>query len=380
MRETLRRSRVWIVIVLLVLGTAVVVGLAGAKPATTPLDPASYEPSGSHALASLLRNQGVDVTSTSTADPTIRDASADSTLFITQADLVPRSRLQQLASAGWGRIVMIAPTDPGMLQIFAPSVSLSDTANNGYYSVGSAQPGCTWHAASIAGDVDLGGLSYTNSESSGVSCYPVDGNPTLVAGPEGDNVSWVVLGDGSLFRNDRLGNRGNASLSLSLLGAHQHVVWYIPTLGDPALEGQGKSVTDLLPTWVKWVALELLLAAVVLALARMRRLGRVVVEPLPVIVRASETTEGRGRLYASGRARGHAAHELREASRQRLRRRLGGAAEIDDGALVSTVSARTSLSDADIAEILYGQAPPDDHALVTLADTLDQLEAEVLRT
>ena len=51
-----------------------------------------------------------------------------------------------------------------------------------------------------------------------------------------------------------------------------------------------------------------------LALWRARRLGPVVAEPLPVVVRAAETVEGRARLYRRGGARGQAA---RGAARRR---------------------------------------------------------------
>ena len=59
------------------------------------------------------------------------------------------------------------------------------------------------------------------------------------------------------------------------------------------------------------------------ALWRGRRIGPLVAEELPVVVRASETVEGRGRLYRSRRARDRAAQALRTATLQRMLPRLG---------------------------------------------------------
>ena len=73
-------------------------------------------------------------------------------------------------------------------------------------------------------------------------------------------------------------------------------------------------LSDLLPPWVGIVVAQLVVAVLVAALWRGRRLGPVVAEPLPVAVRAAETTEGRARLYRRRRARGRAADHLRAAS------------------------------------------------------------------
>ena len=50
--------------------------------------------------------------------------------------------------------------------------------------------------------------------------------------------------------------------------------------------------------------LRLIVAAVLAAAARARRLGAPVAEPLPVLVPATETVTGRGRLYQRSRDRG----------------------------------------------------------------------------
>jgi hypothetical protein len=131
-------------------------------------------------------------------------------------------------------------------------------------------------------------------------------------------------------------------------------------------------------------------------------------EPLPVVVRASETTEGRGRLYAAARARDIAAAALRAGLRARLADRLAVpnartgargtvragavAAELahgpDPAVLVASVAERTGRASSDIHALLYGAGGPlapgntratklDDAALLRLAEALDDLDRQV---
>ena len=83
------------------------------------------------------------------------------------------------------------------------------------------------------------------------------------------------------------------------------------------------SIFDLIPENVTWIVWQLWLVVLLVALWKGRRVGPLVAEELPVVVRASETVEGRGRLYRSRRARDRAAEALRTATLQRLVPRLG---------------------------------------------------------
>ena len=80
---------------------------------------------------------------------------------------------------------------------------------------------------------------------------------------------------------------------------------------------QGK-IFDLIPDNVIWMVVQLWLTVILIALWKGRRIGPLVAEDLPVVVRASETVEGRGRLYRSRRARDRAAQALRTATIQRM--------------------------------------------------------------
>jgi hypothetical protein len=108
-----------------------------------------------------------------------------------------------------------------------------------------------------------------------------------------------------------------------------------------------------------------------------RRVGPLVAEPLPVVVRASETVEGRGRLYRSRRARDRAAEALRTAALQRMTPRVGLGNDAEPPAVATAVAERCGMSPQAVAHILFGPPPASDPDLVNLAHQLDTIERQV---
>ena len=116
------------------------------------------------------------------------------------------------------------------------------------------------------------------------------------------------------------------------------------------------------------------------ALWKVRRVGALVAEDLPVVVRASETVEGRGRLYRSRRARDRAAEALRTATLQRLSPRLGLGVNAQPPAIIAAIMQRGpgQLSDPQaLQHNLFGPPPATDDDLVHLAHALDNIERQV---
>jgi hypothetical protein len=107
-------------------------------------------------------------------------------------------------------------------------------------------------------------------------------------------------------------------------------------------------------------------------------------EKLPVAIRASETVEGRARLYRKANARDRAATALRSATRTRLAPLVGvpvSQAHTPES-LLPALSAHLHGAHGDgqaLHTLLFGPPPGDDAALIALADQLDALEREVRR-
>ena len=117
------------------------------------------------------------------------------------------------------------------------------------------------------------------------------------------------------------------------------------------------------------------------ALWKGRRIGPLVAEQLPVVVRASETVEGRGRLYRSRRASDRAADALRTATLQRLPPRLGLGPNADPAAVVQTVAQRSrARSRRPCGTRCSARRPATDADLVNLAHALDDIERQVAQS
>lgn len=350
-RAVWRAARIPVAVVVLVLLTGVVLSLARSGGDGRDLDPGSAGPGGSRALARLLAEQGVRVEPvTSSADVAARGA----TLLVTSPALVDDATLRTLTAEA-ASVVLVAP-DQRALDAVAPGMTAGGTL-----PTTARAPGCALTGAVAAGPATLGGTAYRAP----VTCY--DG--ALAA-----SGSLTVLGSGDPLTNTALADEGNAALALRLLGGHDRLTWYLPAAGDPGLRTGQESLHDLLPDGWVFGALQLGVSAALFALWRARRLGPVVTEPLPVVVRAAETVEGRARLYHRAGARDHAAEALRRATRDRLRPALGLPADAEPEAVLAALAARTG---RDAREVLYGPPPADDAALVRLAGSLDALENEV---
>ncbi len=365
-RVVLRRNRAALLVgggLVLVLVAVAVLTLGGRGG---NLDPDAYDPGGSRALATLLRDRGIEVVRTGDVPSTTAAARESATVFVPLPELLSPEELQAIAAAP-GRLV-VAGGDPQSLADLGLGVTPVDAV-----AVTDRSPGCDLPAARAAGRVDVGGLVVTGPVGS-TGCYRAGDGFTVLGLPD-DN---VVVGSRSLFTNDRLGRRGNAALAIGLLAGTPRLVWLVPDVNRPEF-GQRplRSADDLLPDWVRSARFLLVLVVLVLALWQGRRLGRVVPEPLPVVVRASETAEGRGRMYRAAGARGTAADSLRAAARGRLAPRLGAGANPDRAAFVALVAERSGRAGAEVDALLYGPDPSDDNALVRLADDLDTLTREV---
>ncbi len=370
------------VIILVVSATVLVTGGRDSGA----LDPRGVDPAGSRALAELLRREGVDVTLATTDEAARIAVEADpehTTLLVPFPEGLDDEQSAAVAVLRPARTVLIGPGDE-TLALFG-----LDVDEAGDVTRTDLEPLCDLPAATRAGDADLGGTGYRTNTPGAARCYPSDGAPSLVVVPRAPEAAddAVILGTGDPLRNDRLDERGNASLSMQLLGAHPTLVWYLPDGSDRADEG----LLSLLPRGWRFGTVQLGIALVLFALYRARRLGPVVTEALPVVVRATETAEGRARLYHRGHAVDRAADLLRTAARARITARLGLApgpasrpgatggvpTEPTPAHVVDAVSARTGRSPAEVHHLLYGAVPEDENGLVALADQLDRLEERV---
>ncbi len=380
-RRTSRWRQWWApaALVAVILLGGVVIALLQPATTTRPLDPRNPGSDGTHALAALLAGRGTQVTVAGSAAAALAQARpAHSAVIVTGTRLLTAGSLARLAAAP-ADLLIVTPGQ-GVLRALAPGISLA-----GLVPVSNRRPGCGWPGARLAGTADTGGVLLDSAVRGAWLCYRPAGAAGAPAGPGAGYASLVryarhgriitVLGSGAPRTNGYLAGAGNAALALNLRAPDSHVVWLLPV---PVAAAAGSSVPSLIPGPMYLVLAELAVAVALAALWRMRRFGPLVAEPLPVVVRASETVEGHGRLYRSRRARGRAAAALRTAALARITARTGLPAGTPPEAVCRDLAGRTGRTTGDIRDMLFGPDPRDDSALVRLAADLDMLEGQVL--
>ena len=234
---------------------------------------------------------------------------------------------------------------------------------------------CPDPAAESAGSISAGGLAYRGP----VTCFPVTGGSEPAAGlfAASADGSAAVLGFTGLLANDTIAENGNAALALWSLGRADTLVWYLPVPADIPAGDAPVNPFSLLPDWVNPLLVWVLVVTALAAFWRGRRLGPLAMEPMPVVVRAAETADGRARLYQDSKALDRAAANLRAGTMVRLasRLRLGPGSTAAD--VVQAAARSTGRSAAEVDSLLNRHVPANDSGLVAWSQELLYLEEEI---
>ncbi|BBZ11652.1 DUF4350 domain-containing protein [Mycobacterium branderi] len=330
------------------------------------MDPASTGPEGAHALVALLRDHGVDVVVANSVEDAENATRPGALLLIAQAQHLTDDTLLHRLADTHADLLLVEPTSR-VRAVLAPDIRSAGA------SPLDSKPDCPLREASQAGSVQFGPTNTFRGAADRVivSCY----GGALVRYRDGERTVTLV-GSTDFMTNSGLPRAGNAALAMNLAGDRSRLVWYAPQRAEGETSGSA-TLFDLIPDNVNWMVLQLWLVVILVALWKGRRLGPLVAEELPVVVRASETVEGRGRLYRSRRARDVAAQALRTATLQRLLPRLGLTATSPPQNVVNAVAARSGADPDMVRHRLFGSPPATDADLVALARALDDIERQV---
>lgn len=327
-------------------------------------------PEGARALGEILGRHGVSVHTPARFDAALDDLRSSSSATLLLYDRYGVLDAQQLAGlvAAAGRVVVVAPR-----------LETLSALDSGIHQAGVVpdaspvlDPGCAQPDAEAAGQVTgRGGFVYDG----GTTCYRAAGTAGMLAVSADGRLA--VLGSTAVLGNDKLDELGNAALAVRTLGASRDLVWYLPSIEDATADGAGKTLDDLAPGWARFLGPWLLVVALAAIMWRGRRHGPLVFEPLPVVVKAVETAEGRARLYQDSRAVGQARDNLRAG----LLVRLAGKLRLGPGATAEeTIAAAARLLGTDPAGVrtLINEHPTTEARLVAWSQALDKLEKEVM--
>lgn len=370
----------WVVIVLVGLLLA---GLTAAVQSTTaqtrePLDPGSTTASGARALVRVLEQRGTRVDVVDRVDGLDRAALGGATVLVDDSTGALDAGVARRLSRSAEHVVLLSTDQAALDALGLDVVAAGPVLGDGTVPTS----GCAVPAVAAAGRLTVTGQGYRPSTDGPVGrgtdlCVTTGSGDDRVAGivrtatPGGD---VTLVGTTGALRNDTITTAGNAAFALELLGSGDRLVWYTPTRTSA---DAAPTIGSLAPPWVPGALLLLGLVAVAAGVWRGRRLGPLVVERMPVVVRAAETTEGRARLYARTRDRTHALDTLRLAALRRIGQRLGLPRDTHVDEVVRAAARVTGRPDAAVGAVLVGGPTTDDRALVDGAAALDELERAV---
>jgi Domain of unknown function (DUF4350) len=375
----LRRNRALLVVVgLVVAGLALLLLVGPDEPTPTdPLEPGNPNPDGARAVARVLADQGVEVTvARGQAELSTAEIDAATTVFVTSTEALSAHTSSRLRALG---------ADAGTLVLAGASTTTVRVMGLG------VDAGGVWPQEVVEADCAdplLQGLELEVQPTTaharragagaGETCFPVDveGRAAgLVTRIDGRPTTYLVGGT-ELFSNGRITEADAAAVALRLLGGHDRLVWYVADAADVP-PGDAGSLRSLLPPGLGLATVLVGLALLAVMVWRGRRLGPLVAEPLPVVVKAVESTAGRGRLYSRARDRDHAAALLRDATTSRVTDHLKLPAGTPLPHLVEVVAEQVRRDPRDVRRILEHGPVPDDRSLTLLAQELAELEREV---
>ena len=323
-----------------------------------PLDPSSTGPLGTRALTELVEEYGASVRrGTPSADTEV------TLLLVDRLGDLQRDELERWVRDG-GRLVVADPSStfsPGLSDLVSDrsldqgrceipeldNVQLVEAENFVRYTIGSRAP-----------------------------CFGNDQVAFVVSEPLGDG-QVISLGGAIALTNQELDRADNAVLAVNLLafdGGELAIVF------DPAEFGGERSLGDLIPTSVRWLGWQLVVAFAIYLVWRARRFGGVVAEPQLVEMPGSLLVRASGELGRRSKGHPEAAARLRRDLERRLRSEYRLPLETDRVGVVSVVSQRASVDPDLLTRALLGPPPSDGGDLSQVVADIDSVTAATLHS
>jgi len=239
---------------------------------------------------------------------------SDKTTFLLAPGLLTAAdanALNDLASEGGRVIIGGDPGDEGLSRILGTDAEI-DVGGSGALAPLTVAP----ETAGVA-TVESSDPQVISPAGGALPIVGAPGEPGVVAADVGDG-RVVVVADGSLFENGEVLNGDNARFAINLAGEAGREVELVEAVSTPP----GSGLSALPGAW-GWAALGLLIAALVLAWSRGRRLGGVEHTSRPLPPPRREYVDAIAGALVRTRDQSTAITPLREAARDRLARRAG---------------------------------------------------------
>ena len=301
-----------LIAILIVIATIANMGVLGQDDGRR-LSPGSTQAKGAGAIAAILEDQGVAVTHVRN-QVELGEIQADSTTLVVDPWQLSNGDISTLAGSG-SEVIVLLPSgfSEAMRWGFSEREWGINVGDDQKAHVAQCEQGPITPAESEIGPITT---IYMNAE--GPACLPVQGGHAWVQSPRYENV-WA-FGAGEILTNIRLAELDNAGVAVRMLGRHPNLYWVENYASVEITEAQPARG---LPAWLVAFFAACVATGLWYTVYRWRRFGKLVAEPMPVVVPVGEAETGRARLYSASRNPAHAARITRSAFISRYATRLG---------------------------------------------------------
>jgi hypothetical protein len=375
-------GRGWVAIAVVLLAVVGLVLVSGPGGSGEPYDLDDAGPTGYKGLRLLLEDQGATVDRIGARDVDETTAATTDVVFVPVAVGVPADvseRWRSFVTAG-GTLVLGTPVDLG-----------SSSVNGFGFDVVAMPPGvCDIARLQDAEEIDPAGTIEIDVPAEAESCYG-DGTSALIVSEDEGSGEVVTLSGPELFTNDAMRPhdqevddpkapmQDNVVVATRLLNPGGAARIAVVTSGlEGAVQGGDESFSDLIRPGVKLGIWQLVAAFVLYAWYRGRRLGRVVTEPHPVPIAASELVGAVGNLMQRRRDPGRAAQLLRRETVGELAVRLGVPRSTDPSIVAAMIAGRTGRDPDAVLAVLSTRPVTTDDELLGVSSQLEAIRQEVL--
>ncbi len=324
-----------------------------------PLDPTSTSPDGAKAVVEL-----VDELAAMEVLDRVPGAEVDTALVLQDRfDRDAQDAVLDWVRAG-GTLVVADVDSTSTPAVVATVTGAVDVSCSGDVPSGLAD----------VGQLEVGDSLRLDASGSGGSCGTAGDGGFLVVEPLGAG-RIVAVGGPDAFTNRNLDEADNAVLAAALLApdASTRSAFLRPS---PLVGSGEETLVDLVDTPVRAALAQLVVAFLLAALWRARRLGRPVAEPQPVPIESSELTQAVARLLGRADRPGRAAAVLRDRARRDLSGPLGLPRDAPADHVVDAITRRTDLTDAEARRAAVDPVTSDAD-LVAVATLLTQIRKDI---
>ena len=378
-RTAVTRITIAILIVALAVGAGIANTVLAGRNDQRSYSPDSLEKDGVAALAAVLEQSGVQLVHVQKAADLA--PSAETTVVLTQPDYLSETDAKKVRDSG-ATVILLGSAywwDP---EIWGFSV-------NAWTSEAYSEDMLVEDALVREDSCPLLGLVEDDADGSTVApvsqiLYDDESLPSERCFAFDDGYGWArsasypnveYYGAGLSLTNEFLDQYSNAGVALRLLSRHSTVLW-LEGYASEEFVGEGDISYGSLPQWFTLSVAALLLSGLWFAAYKARRFGKLVAEPMPVVVPAEEANEGRARLYQANSAAAHSANVLRAAFISRYASRLGIAPGASPDAVTRAFTAATGQPARAVSDALYTHPVNTDSDLAHVAAALSSLEKE----